>query len=323
MKLSTRHVYTLYQVYSIEMMTVSKVNKAEKETSISILGSGMVGVTVGKGFLKLGNKVIFYDVDREKVNELSSFGLTATDKIETAILDSKISFICVPTPTVRGRIDLCSIKSVAEELAKSLEKKNYHLVVVKSTVLPTTTENVVIPILKKNSGRKIGEHIGVCSNPEFSTEIHHSWTDDKHFSRGFFNEPFVVIGEFDKKSGDILHDIYQSLKVPIIRTDLRTAEMIKYAFNCALACRVSYWNEIFYVCQKLGVDSRVVASTAAMDERIGKYGTVHGKAFGGKCLPKDLRAFINFSQELNYEPKLLKAVEEINVKIGAEFGIRE
>lgn len=306
------------------MMTVSATNKTKKLTSISILGSGKVGLTVGKGFLKLGNKVIFYDVDREKTDELDSFGLSTTDSIETAILDSQVSFICVPTPTVRGRIDLCYVESVTEKLAKSLEKKdNYHLVVLKSTVLPTTTENVVIPILKKNSGRRIGEHIGVCSNPEFLTEIHHSWTDDKRFSRGFFNEPFVVIGEFDKRSGDMLHAIYRPLKVPVVRTNLRTAEMIKYAFNCALACKISYWNEIFYVCQKLGVDSRVVASTTAKDERIGKYGTVHGKAFGGKCLPKDLRAFIDFIQELGYEPKLLKAVKEINVKIGAEFGIRE
>lgn len=303
---------------------MSEINKIKEDTSISILGGGMVGATVGKGFLKLGYKVIFYDVDRERVNELNSFGLSATDNIEIAIRDSQISFICVPTPTAWGKIDLSYLKSVAEKLAKSLEKKeDYHLVVVKSTVLPTTTENVVIPILIKYSGKRIGQQVGVCSNPEFLTEIHYSWTDNKSFTRGFFDEPFVVIGEFDKKSGDMLHAIYQSLKVPVVRTNLRTAEMIKYAFNCALACKISYWNEIFYFCQKLGVDSRVVASTAAMDERIGKYGTVHGKAFGGKCLPKDLRAFINFSQELGYEPKLLKAIEEINVKIGAEFGIRE
>lgn len=303
---------------------MSTTRRIKEKASISILGSGKVGVTVGKGFLKLGNKVIFYDIERQKVNELDILGFCATSNIDVAILDSQISFICVPTPTVEGKTDLSYVKSVVKKLAECLgKKKNYHLVVVKSTVLPTTTENVVIPILKKYSRKEIGEHIGVCSNPEFVTEIHRSWTDDKHFARDFFSEPFVVIGEFDKKSGDTLRAIYQSLKVPVIRTNLRTAEMIKYAFNCALACKVSYWNEIFYVCQKLGVDSRVVASTAAMDERIGKYGTVDGKAFGGKCLPKDLRAFINFSQELGYKPKLLKAIEEINVKIGAEFGIRE
>jgi len=308
----------------MKMMNMRVPQKAKTVTSISILGSGMVGVTVGKGFLKLGNNVIFYDIDRKKIDELNSLGFNATDNIELAVLGSQVSFICVPTPTYRKKIDLRYVKSVVENIAKSLEKKEaYHLVVVKSTVLPTTTERVVIPILEKHLGRKVGEKVGVCSNPEFLTEIHHSWADDESFSRGFFNEPFVVIGEFDKKSGDVLTRIYRPLKVPIIRTDLRTAEMIKYAFNCALSCRISYWNEIFYICQKLGIDSRVVASTAAMDERIGKYGTVHGKAFGGKCLPKDLRAFINFCQEIGYEPKLLKAIEEINVKIAAEFGVRE
>jgi UDPglucose 6-dehydrogenase len=99
--------------------------------------------------------------------------------------------------------------------------------------------------------------------------------------------------------------------------------MIKYASNCALATRISYWNEIFYVCRLLGIDSDVVAQAAAMDQRIGKYGTVHGKAFGGKCLPKDLAALIHFSKELGYDPPLLKAVETVNERIKADRGIRE
>jgi UDPglucose 6-dehydrogenase len=301
-----------------------KTNMEKEKASISILGSGIVGLNVGKGFLKLGHKVVFYDVDRERVSELSSLGLNATNNIDLAIRSSQISFICVPTPTTRGKIDLTYIRLVVEQLGKSLEKKEaYHLVVIKSTILPTTIENFVIPILKQHSGKRLGENIGICSNPEFLTEIHNSWTDNKSFARDFFDEPFVVIGELDKNSGDMLSIIYKSLKVPIIRTNLRTAEMIKYAFNCALACKISYWNEIFYICRKLEVDSRIVASTAAMDNRIGKYGTIHGKAFGGKCLPKDLRAFIDFSQKLDYDAILLKAIEEINVRIGAEFGIRE
>jgi UDPglucose 6-dehydrogenase len=133
----------------------------------------------------------------------------------------------------------------------------------------------------------------------------------------------VVIGELDKKSGDILEELYKPLGVPIVRTDLKTAEMIKYACNCALASRISYWNEIYYICQKLRIDSNLVARVAAMDPRIGKYGTVHGKAFGGKCLPKDLKAFVSFAREQGYKPKLLEAVDEINERIKAEKGIRE
>lgn len=291
---------------------------------ISILGSGTVGSIVGKGFEELGNEVIFHDINEGRVKELEKIGLKATTNIKRAVFDSEISFICVPTPSKGGKIDLSYIKAATENLASCLKEKNdYHLVVVKSTVLPTTTEKVVIPILRERSAKDVGKEVGVCVNPEFLTEIHHSWTDDTSFVRDFFSEERIVIGELDSRSGDILEALYRPLQKPIIRTDLRTAEMIKYASNCALASRISYWNEIFYICQRLGVDSNFVASAVAMDSRIGKYGTIHGKAFGGKCLPKDLEAFISFSEELGYEPKLLKAVKEINDKIRLERGVRE
>jgi UDPglucose 6-dehydrogenase len=301
------------------------LNRRSKSTSsISVLGSGTVGTIVGKGLLRLGNEMIFYDVDHGRIEHLLSLGFKATTDIETAIKYSDISFICVPTPTVRGRIDLSYVKSVTRKLATSLRKKDrYHLVVVKSTVLPTTAENIIIPLLETYSKRKVGEHIGVCSNPEFLTEVSRSWSNENEFSIGFFEEPFIVVGQFDKKSGDTLHGVYQSMKAPVIRTDLKTAEMIKYALNCMLACRISYWNEIFYICQKLGIDSTTVASVVGVDRRVGKYGTVHGKAFGGKCLPKDLSALIDFCKKLAYKPKLLEAVEQINSRIATEFGVRQ
>ena len=291
---------------------------------ISIIGSGVVGTIVGRGFRKLGNDVIFYDISKKRARELRKLGLDVTTDMAQAVEKSDISFISVPTPTKGGKIDLSYIKHAAEGLGGSLKrKKGYHVVVVKSTVVPTTTEKFIIPILEKNSGKKVGKEIGVCVNPEFLTEIERSWTDDKEFTRDFFSEERVVIGEFDEKSGRVLQKLYKPLKVPIFRTNLKTAEMIKYASNCALASRISYWNEIFYVCQKIGVDSNFVAQVVGLDKRIGKYGTIHGKAFGGKCLPKDLDAFITFSKELGYEPKLLRAVAEINKKIGKERGIRE
>jgi UDPglucose 6-dehydrogenase len=292
--------------------------------SISILGCGTVGTSVGRGFLKLGYEVIFYDINKRKLEELHRNGLNATLHVRDAVKISQISFICVPTPAREGRIDLSHVEAVVKSLAKCLKEKNdYHLVVVKSTVTPTTTERIVIPVLEKHSGKKVGIHIGVCANPEFMTEIHSSWTRNDFFARSFFNEPVIVIGEFDKKSGHCLEGLYQPLKLPIIRTNLRTAEMIKYAFNCALATKISYWNEIFYICRILDIDSNLVAQTVAMDERIGKYGIIHGKAFGGKCLPKDLKAFIQFLNDLGYEPKLLKAVEDINMQIKADRGVRE
>jgi UDPglucose 6-dehydrogenase len=290
---------------------------------ISILGSGVVGTIVGKGFEELGNEVIFYDVDEERVRELN-LRFNATTELSYAVRESDISFLCVPTPTKDGKIDLSFVKSITRDLARCFaDKGDYHVVVVKSTVVPTTTEKVIIPLLREGSGKRIGEDIGACVNPEFLTEIHRSWTDDESYVRDFFSEERVVIGEFDKRSGDVLQALYEPLKIPIFRTDLKTAEMIKYASNCALASRISYWNEIFYICQKLGIDSNFVARVVGMDKRIGKYGTIHGKAFGGKCLPKDLDAFIGFAEELGYEPRLLKAVAEINRRIGAERGVRE
>ena len=291
---------------------------------ISILGSGTVGAIVGKGFGELGNRVAFYDIDEKKIQKLLNSGLNATNDLDRVIRESDISFICVPTPTERGRIDMSYLKSITEGLGRSLKKKGgYHVVVVKSTVVPTATEKTVIPLLEKNSGKKAGRDFGVCVNPEFLTEIHESWTKNTSYARGFFSEERVIIGEFDKRSGDKVQKLYKPLKVPIIRTDLKTAEMIKYACNCALASRISYWNEIYYICQKLGIDSRLVAKVAGMDKRIGKYGTVHGKAFGGKCLPKDLEAFISFSEQIGHKPKLLKAVQEINKRIKKEKGVRE
>ncbi|MEW6221763.1 MAG: nucleotide sugar dehydrogenase [Candidatus Hadarchaeota archaeon] len=291
---------------------------------ISIIGSGVVGTIVGKGFRSLGNDVVFYDISEKKARQLRNQGLDATTDIALAARKTDVSFISVPTPSKAGKINLDCIKSAVESLGRCIgEKKRYHLVVVKSTVVPTTTEKVVIPLLQKSSGKRVGREMGVCMNPEFLTEIQKSWTKEKDFTRDFFSEERIVIGSFDKKSGDALQKLYRPLKAPVFRTNLSTAETVKYASNCALASRISYWNEIFFICQKIGVDSNFVAQVVGMDSRIGRYGTIHGKAFGGKCLPKDLDAFIAFSRSVSHEPKLLKAVADINKRIGKERGVRE
>ena len=290
---------------------------------ISIIGSGVVGTIVGKGFKDLGNDVIFCDVSEKRVRELKSSGFHSTTDLEEAVKSSDISFICVPTPVKAGKIDLSYIKSAVEGLGKSLKgKKGYHLVVVKSTVVPTTTEKFVIPILEKSSGKKVGREIGVCMNPEFLTEIQKTWTKDKEFTKDFFTEDRIVIGEFDKKSGVALQKLYEPLKIPIFRANLRTAEMIKYAANCCLLSRISYWNEIFLICEKMGIDAQRVADIVALDKRIGRYGTVLGKAAGGKCLEKDITAFISGIKGI-HEPELLKAVLDINLYMAKKYGRRE
>ncbi len=138
----------------------------------------------------------------------------------------------------------------------------------------------------------------------------------------FFNEDRIVIGEYDKKSGDVLQGLYEPLKRPIFRVDLRTAEMIKYASNCMLATKISYWNQLFLISQELEIDSQKVADIVGLDPRIGKYGTIHGKAFGGSCLPKDLKAFIEFAEEFQ-DVRFLKAVDDINEMMKKMCGVRE
>jgi len=291
---------------------------------ISIIGSGFVGFAAGSGFKDIGNEVIFYDVSDERIEQLKKKGYAATKDMDHAIKNSGISFIAVPTPTVDKKIDLSYIKSAAELMGKALEdKKDYHVFVVKSTVTPGTTESVVKPILEKFSGKKCGKEFGLCMNPEFLTEISKSWSDDSSLARGFFTEDRIVIGEFDKKSGDVIEQLYKKLNIPIFRTDLKTAEVVKYAANCCLASRISYWNEVLYICNKIGVDSNLVAKIVSMDKRIGKYGTIHGMAFGGKCFPKDLQAFIDFAEQHDYDPVFLKAIRDVNDKIKEDKGVRE
>lgn len=291
---------------------------------ISIIGSGVVGTIVGKGFKKNGHEVIFYDINNERIEQLKKEGLNTSNDMDFTINNSEISFISVPTPTKEGKIDLKILESAAEKMGNSLKNKNqYHLFVVKSTVVPFTSEKIVIPILEKTSGKKCGMDFGLCMNPEFLTEIHKSWSEDPSFIRDFFSEDRIVIGEFDKKSGDILESLYKPLNIPIFRTNIKTAELIKYAANSCLASRISYWNEIFYICNQMGIDSKLVADISAMDKRIGKYGTIHGLAFGGKCFPKDLQAFIKFSEEHGYEPIFLKTVRDINERIKKDRGVRE
>ena len=287
---------------------------------VGIIGSGVVGKTMGFGFERLGHEVIFYDIDGIVVKELSREHKATNDL--NAIKDTDISFICVPTPYISGLgFDSSYIVSATGGIAEALKSKDeYHLVVIKSTVLPTTTERVVIPILEKY--KKVGKDIGICMNPEFLTEIADTWTNDEGYKKDFFTEDRIVIGEYDKKSGDILESLYNPLNKPIFRTDLKTAELIKYSSNCMLATKISYWNEIFLICEKLGIDSQKVVDIVGLDPRIGKYGTVHGKAFGGKCLPKDLKAFISFAEKYR-NVRLLKAVDEINEEMKKKYGVRE
>ena len=294
---------------------------------ISIIGSGFVGFEVGKDLVYLGNEVIFHDVSNTRLAELAKNGYKTTNDLRVAISNSDISFIVVPTPTIDDKFDTSFIESVSKEIGEHLKSKtSYHLIVVKSTVLPGTTEGIIIPLLEKNSGKMAGTDFGVCMNPEFLTQIHNSWNDENSFKRNFSSDERIVIGELDKRSGDMLEDLYASFKIPTFRMKIKEVEFLKYTANCALAARISYWNQIFLAGKQIGISDdciRRIAEIVGMDSRIGKYGTVLGKAFGGKCLPKDLQALSNFLEEKGFEPELLKVVGNINKHMAKNYGVRE
>ncbi len=279
-----------------------------KKLNISIIGSGIVGQATGMGLAFNGNKVLFHDIDRNKLLALRNTGYEATDNIAHAISSSEAIFICVPTPTVDGRIDLTYINDCTRTIAKALTKtKNYKVLVFRSTIPPQTTRTKLIPLIEDLSNLKAGEDFGVCMNPEFLRE--------QSPLKDFLSPSRIVIGALNQKSGDVLKKIYSPLRCPLVFTDLDTAEMIKYTSNLFLAAKISFFNEIYLISRKLGLDSNLIAETAALDPRIGSYGVIGGKPFGGMCLPKDLAAFINFSLSKGFNPILLKAVSEVNQQI--------
>ncbi|NJE45912.1 UDP-glucose/GDP-mannose dehydrogenase family protein [Thermococcus sp. GR7] len=293
---------------------------------ISIIGSGYVGLVTGMGFVKLGNEVSFVDVDDRKIELINSgkppiyergleelmqeFGgkYYATKDYREAVLNSDVTFIAVGTPSREdGSIDLKYIESASKELGKVLkEKDSYHLIVVKSTVLPGTTENVVRPILESESGKTAFQDFGLAMNPEFLRE--------GVALQDFLNPDRIIIGVNDKRSRDILKELYAPIDAPKLVVNIKTAEMIKYASNAFLATKISFANEIGNICKKLGIDSWKVFEGVGLDHRISSHFFRTGIGWGGSCFPKDVRALIRKAEELGEEPLILKAVMEVNEK---------
>jgi len=298
---------------------------------VSILGTGYVGLCTAVGFASKGYKVITSTHDPEKatsINEgippfhepglqellqktVSKGYLRCVLDQEVAVLNTDITFIAVGTPSKPdGSIDLQYVERSAREIGKALKKKKtYHLVVVKSTIVPGTTENVVKPAVETHSGKCCGVDMGLCMNPEFLREGS-ALQDTLHPDR-------IIIGEHDQKSGDILEalyeDFYSENMPPMIRTNLPTAELIKYANNTFLATKVSFINTLANLCEKIpSADVTVVAQGIGLDKRIGPLFLEAGLGYGGSCLPKDVKALMAFSQSLGYNPVFFKSVEDVN-----------
>ncbi len=291
---------------------------------ISVIGSGYVGLVTGVGFVKVGNEVVFVDIDDKKIQMINQAtppiyeeGLEelmrkfrgryyATNDFKEAVLNSDVTFICVGTPSKGdGSIDLTYIKEASKEIGKALEEKDaFHVVVVKSTVLPGTTEGVVKPILEEYSGKKAFEDFGLAMNPEFLRE--------GIALRDFLNPDRIVIGAQDERTKQVLEKLYEPINAPKLIVDIKTAEMIKYASNAFLATKISFANEIGNICKKLGIDSWKVFEGVGLDHRISPHFFKSGIGFGGSCFPKDVKALISKAKEIGEEPLILEAVIEVN-----------
>jgi len=286
---------------------------------ISIIGAGYVGLISAVCFAKLGNKVTLIDIDEEKLDTVRNgvspiyeegLGeLLGQVQLEVStdyqkILESDVIFMCLGTPSDESGIILEYITEATKKIASVLKtRRGYCVVTVKSTVVPGTTEELVIPILE-TSGKKVGKDFGVCMCPEFLSE--------GKAIRDFMNPARVIIGEYDRKSGDMLCRLYRNFNAPIMRTSLKTAEMIKLASNAFLATKISFINEVGNICKQLDIDTYEVAKGMGFDDRIGSKFLNAGVGFGGSCLPKDLRMLITKAKELGYQPTILEEVLNSN-----------
>ncbi|MGZ0745982.1 nucleotide sugar dehydrogenase [Haloparvum sp. AD34] len=296
--------------------------------NVSVIGSGYVGTTLAACLAEMGHDVLNVDLDESIVDAINAGecpiheeGLpelvekhagenlrAATDYDEVAETD--LSFICVQTPTQDdGSLDYSYVESAAEMLGESIaEKADKHVVATKSTVLPGTTENVVGPALERTSGKTVDEDLGLVMNPEFLSEgtaVHDFWHPDK-----------IVIGATDDESGDLVTDLYAAGDLlddaELVRSDLRTAEMVKYANNAFLAAKISLVNELGNICKTADIDAYEVAEAVGMDDRIGSKFLRSGLGWGGSCFPKDVDALRAFARNNEYEPTLLNGVVDVN-----------
>jgi len=298
--------------------------------SISIIGAGYIGLCTGVCLAHKDYPVIISEIDEEKINLINMGGapffepkleemlrrvieknkLKAVNDTVKAVLDTEMTFICVGTPSQsNGKIDLTFVENAAIDIGEALSKKeSYHLVIVKSTVLPGTTEQVVKSALEKTSKKQTGNEFGLVMNPEFLREGNAIFDT--------MNPDRIIIGEYDKKSGDCLEDFYRNFHKqvpPIVRMNLNTAELVKYSNNSFLAMKISFINEIANICEKIhNTNIDLISKSIGLDERIASKFLEAGPGWGGSCFPKDLKALITFSNSVKHDPILLKAITELN-----------
>src|SRR5688572_14012260 len=290
---------------------------------IAIFGLGYVGSVSAACLAAAGHDVIGVDVDQHKLSLLrsgrppvsepglddllgsgvSSGKITVTDDTAAAVRESELSLVCVGTPSRRnGSLDTTYLERVMSQIGAALPDRAYHVVAIRSTVLPGVVQSTLVPLLEQASGRVAGDGFGVCVNPEFLRE--------GSAIRDFQRPPFTLIGETDRRAGDLLQGVYAHLEAPVHRVQPDEASMVKYASNIFHALKVAFGNEIGAVCQQLGIDGQTVMRIFCEDRdlNISPRYLKPGFGFGGSCLPKDLRALVHVARELDVTAPLLVSV---------------
>ena len=288
--------------------------------SLCVIGAGYVGLVTGTCFADLGNRVICLDIDEERIERLCNGvmpiyepGLeelvrrnAATGRLrfstsyEEGLAEAEMAFIAVDTPSgAEGEADLKSVRAAARSIAAVMD---HPMIIVNKSTVPIGTGDWVADII--NRDRQNGVDFWVVSNPEFLREG--SAVND------FLNPDRIVLGSLNREAAERVAQLYLPLRAPIIVTDLRTAEMIKYASNAFLASRISFINEIASICERLGADVKEVAAGMGYDRRIGPDFLDAGVGFGGSCFPKDVRALAHMAAIHGCHPQLLRAVLDIN-----------
>ena len=291
---------------------------------ISVFGLGYVGTVTAACLSSKNCRVLGVDLNAAKVEALNAGHspivepgvpeliakshaagmLSATSSPEQAVLETDISFLCVGTPSLRnGKLDLGHIEPVCQEIGLALAKKpGFHLVVVRSTVLPGTVETIVVPALEKASRKKLGTGFGICVNPEFMRE--------GTAVADFLNPAITVIGAANAEHSRILRELYEWVPGRIFETSFRSAEMVKYTCNSWHAVKVAFANEMGTISKALGVDAEAVTEMFLADTRLNVSASYlrPGFAFGGSCLPKDVRAIHYRGKELDLQLPLLESV---------------
>ncbi|MBZ5510152.1 MAG: nucleotide sugar dehydrogenase [Acidobacteriia bacterium] len=295
---------------------------------ISVFGMGYVGCVSAACLAELGHQIVAVETNPTKVEMInagrspiieakldelmaaavSSGRLRASSDWSAAVKESELAIVCVGTPSQdNGNIDLSAVVRVCEQIGGALTSKNeYFSVVIRSTVIPGTMREIVIPTLQRCSGKKAGVDFGVCMNPEFLREG--TSVDD------FYNPPKTVIGELDSKSGEKLAQLYKDFPGAHVRTELGVAEMVKYADNAFHALKITFANEMGNIAQAVGVDSHRLMEIFCLDTKLNlsPYYLKPGFAFGGSCLPKDLRSLTYLAKTQDVVVPVLNSILESN-----------